>query len=149
MGYEQNANGIGEIEGIVLANPGAGNEISLTVPQQETWEFLGLTYDLNTSATVANRVIKVIFVINGVTMRAYSDRQLPENSSEKHDWVQVRASYYITTGNYPAGSHNYLLPFMMLDGNGGGTVRIGTSTNNLQAGDTFTNVQLIIRRWTK
>ena len=51
----------GFITDVTGSNPAAGAEISVTVPTNEVWKFIGLTAQLVTDANVANRRVQLEF----------------------------------------------------------------------------------------
>jgi hypothetical protein len=131
----------GAIRSIAGSAPGAGIELSETVPTGARWELLAFTATLTTNVTVANRFVKLT-CDDGATVYF----RVPHGSGQAASTVY---SYCFFEG---AGITTYADPGAAV---GGLPVnnrllaahRIRTVTTNLQAGDQWSAVQYLVKEW--
>ena len=136
----QPGEGTGNLLLQVGANPGAGNQFSTTVPDNQRWYLRSLTMTLTNGAAVANRRFVLGFTLAGQNI-----------------WLQA-AAVLLTAGQaaayfYGQGAvsdsagavnlYNYEIPPFLL---GPGWI-IQTLVQNLQAADTLTAIYINIEQW--
>lgn len=132
--------GAGMLRSIVGTTPGAGIDISETVPANRRWSLLAFTASLTSSAAAANRNVTALYDdgANAFFLGGTFDSQA--------------ASLVFTYSFYPG--------FRALASLGGGVplqamipiqlktnFRIRTQTNNLQAGDQWTAPKYLVIEW--
>lgn len=124
----------------VAANdPAAGGELTITVPNGTQWEVLGLNFDLQTSATVANRRVHVILGASGTLYLNCFGNQNQAASLTRH--------YTCTPiGVIPTETDDDdiiipMPPGIFLDQG----MKITTQTTNRQAGDQFSGMTMLVK----
>jgi hypothetical protein len=133
--------GRGIVRSIAGTAPGAGNEVSETVPTGACWEVLSFRLQFGTSAAVANRTVQLL-LDDGAT-EYYRDSPAVLQAASLADIYcfsnggSKLAAPFATAigGNLPADNR-------LLAGH-----RIRTTTTNLQAGDLYTAIQYLVREW--
>jgi hypothetical protein len=135
----------GELRLITPANPGAGADLAVTVPSggpTEWWKVLAITFQLVTSATVANRNMRF-------TCGEYADQcaaiNVPASTTVRYKWYagapNTDAALLVLSGvNY----YNRALPSELLLFNG---ATIGTAIINIQAADQISAVRILAQVW--
>jgi hypothetical protein len=133
--------GPGALRSITGTNPGAGNEISETVPTGARWQVLSFRYQLVTSAVVANRQsaiavddgVNSLFYVGGTTVQPASGTFLysyAQGLAPLSGFATNAIGYGFPTPNFlPAGA------------------RIRTQTVAKDAGDVYSVVQYLVREW--
>jgi hypothetical protein len=124
---------------IVVPAPAAGNEWAYTVPADSTYELLSVFFTLTTSATVANRSpsLHVNDPQGNTFVRIGAPATIAENNS-------TRVSGYAGLGIIQSTTtHNFSLPSPPIVVPGAWVIT--TNTIAIQAGDTYTNVRLLVR----
>jgi hypothetical protein len=132
--------GAGTLRSITGTTPGAGVEISETVPNFRRWTLVGLTIFLTSSAAAGNRNIAVV-IDDGVNVLFQSQCLFNQIASTVPGY-----SAPIAQGSQPilAGpqSINLPLPYPMKAG-----FRLRTQTAGLLAGDQFTAPHYLVNEW--
>lgn len=64
---------------LTIAQPGAGSELSVSVPAGQWWKLESLTFSLTTSATVGNRFGQILFVDASGSIRARAAQPAAQN----------------------------------------------------------------------
>lgn len=133
--------GAGALRSIAGATPGAGAEISETVPTGARWELLAFRAQLVTAAAVANRV-PVLTLDDGTTVYAASPAGLAQAATltEKYTWAQA----YPQPAAIAAAEVVAPLPNNIRLGSGH---RIRTATANIQGADQYSAIQYLVREW--
>jgi hypothetical protein len=138
MGNSMDGNGgVNDVTGTL---PGAGAEISETVPTNAVWQLKSFTFKLTTSATVANRIPHLIIddgtnilldspapsVLAASLTNRYvtGDNAIAAAAIDATQWLQSVAAMRLLPG-----------------------YRIRTLTTNLQAGDQYTAPQYVVTEW--
>lgn len=133
--------GQGAIRSIIGATPGAGAEISETVPTGARWEILAIRFQLVTAVAVANRLPVVLFNDGSndyfhtetATVQAAS---LTNNYAFGQGLPHVADSVaYAQLGGLPVNNR-------LLAGH-----RWRTVTSNIQPADQLSLVQYVVREW--
>jgi hypothetical protein len=132
--------GPGFIRSITGTNPGAGAEISESVPTNARWRIIAVRFVLTTSATVANRFATVLIDDGTNTlMRSACVTAQPAGQTIPYDFVPMAAIPNIQVFDLYA-------PFMqgvfMLNG-----WRWRTTTASIQVGDQYAQVQYNVEEW--
>jgi hypothetical protein len=133
--------GPGNLRSITGTTPGAGAEISETVPTGARWEPLAFRFQLATSATVANRG-KILTFDDG----ANEYHRVESNANQ----AASSTFFYAHAQGHSAGSTGVGATVMNhLPGNFrmGAGHRIRTSTGGIQVGDQYSAVQYLVREW--
>lgn len=134
------AAGPGQIRAVAGADPAAGAEITVRVPETAQWRLLGLRFELVTDATVANRQVDLL-IDDGA------------NTVLRIEPPAVQAASLTDGYNYGPGlparallTSEFLIPLPVKVVLPGGW-RIRTVTANLQAADNFGAVYLWVEEW--
>lgn len=133
--------GRGNFQTIVSADPGAGDEVSITVPSGRMWRVIAANVQLVTSSTAANRRVKLRLQTNGgidiVTAGAVDQTA---STTRNYSWAQ--------RGAIPAESVGTRIMldmprevYLITDDT------VGTDTENIQAGDNFSVMQLLVEEF--
>jgi hypothetical protein len=133
--------GAGALRAIVGTVPGAGAEISETVPTAARWELLTFAAQLTTAVAVANRV-PVLVIDDGTNNEFLWPAQGNETASLawQNHWAQGSPSAFTLgalTSNGPLPTNNRL----------GAGFRIRTSTVALQGADQWSSPKYLVREW--
>lgn len=133
--------GQGALTRVFPTAPGAGADWSTSPGPQELWEVVSVTATLTTSATVANRNVQLIIDSGSPTPLFIStaNAAIPASTTATFNASQInQTSTLITTTVFAALPPRNLLN--NLD-------RIRTLTQNLQAGDQWSSIFLMVRNW--
>lgn len=133
--------GGGALRSIAGTTPGAGAEISETVPTGARWQLLAFAATLAANATVANR-IPALLIDDGATaiVRASSQVNQPASNTFNYSWANGW-----TVSNLGATSNiSCALPVSAFAGGG---YRFRTATSGIQVGDQYSAVQYLVREW--
>jgi hypothetical protein len=133
--------GPGNLRSITGTTPGAGAEVSETVPTGARWELLAFRAQLVTSATVANRSPQLV-LDDGANIFSVSETIFAQAASLtlRYDWFQGATLTGTVQGlDVP-------VPLQIANRLGAG-FRIRTLTQNIQAGDQLSAVQYLVREW--
>lgn len=133
--------GPGNLRSISGTTPGAGAEVSETVPTGARWELLSIVWTLVTSAAVANRFAdmtlddgaNVYFRCGPTVTQAASTTQLYsafQGAGPVTRDGNVTVERSVPTGNRLAAGH-----------------RIRSNTTAIQAADQYSAVQYLVREW--
>jgi hypothetical protein len=132
--------GPGAIRSIMGTDPGAGVEISETVPMNARWRIISIRATLLTAAVTINR--SVLWVLDDGTFSFYT--MYPGSTQP----ASSRYDYFLTPAAFRgfAGFNDFFVPAPI------GTVlraghRIRTQTESLQAGDNWEAPQLQVEEW--
>ena len=133
--------GGGALRSIAGTTPGAGAEISETVPTGARWKLLAFAAQLVTSAAAANRV-PALFVDDGATVlyRAPVNVNEVASSTWQNSWIPVGSFNQTASGNVV----REVLPVELFLGAG---YRLRTVTTAIQAADQWSAVQYLVREW--
>lgn len=125
-----------------VANPGAGNQWTATVPAGKRWKVISAVATLTTSAVVANRIPGIVLTVGGVPVFANQWGGAGVTAS----LVRTILSQQGTTLGSSAGPFNSTVIPITLDYTGwlnaGDT--IASTTVAMDAGDTYTNISLVV-----
>lgn len=133
--------GPGALRSITGTQPGAGANLSETVPTGARWEIVSVYATFTTSATVATRVVSIIVDDGTNNLHAMSPQQTQTASqSIAYSVSQVSSAGFSNSDN------KYAVPLPEGLRLGAG-FRFRSSVNNLQAGDQFGAPQLLIKEW--
>lgn len=133
--------GQGAVRVITGATPGAGAEISETVPTGARWELLSFATVLTDGAAVANR-IPTLVLDDGTTAYGIfpSPSSIPASTAETFVWAQGAAqpiNAVVAAQIAPIGVNNRL----------SAGHRIRTLTGLLQAADQYSAIRYLVREW--
>lgn len=133
--------GAGCLRAIVGSAPGAGNQISETVPTGARWEPICFSAILTTSGAAANRIV-ALTLDDGTNIYHVESNNINQAASTllayEHAQGNQRIAAPLATG-IPC-----VLPTGLKMGAGH---RIRTSTVLMQAGDTFNAPNYLVREW--
>lgn len=133
--------GAGNLRSITGTTPGAGAEVSETVPTGARWELISFWVQLITAVAVANRVVELIFDDGTLEyFRAGTTGNQAASITGQHVWTQ---------GLILAGFDNVALwpGYLPFNNRLGAGHRIRTKTNNIQGADQHGPVQYLVREW--
>lgn len=133
--------GAGALRSIAGTTPGAGVEISETVPTGARWELLVFKATLTTSAAAANRLPAL--TIDDGTTEYYRD-QLAANEPASTAYRNVWAQGLSLGSGLNTATQRGALPVGLRLGSGH---RIKTVTAAIDAGDQWSAVQYVVREW--
>jgi hypothetical protein len=131
----------GAIRSIAGATPGAGAEISETVPTGARWELLSFGANLVTSGAAANRM-PVLTLDDGTTI--YFRGPMNVNEVASGTWLNYWTQGLLVSAAGPSNVINGSIPIGVRLGAGH---RIRTVTAAIQAGDQWGTVQYLVREW--
>lgn len=130
----------GYINSVTGTTPGAGSEISETVPSNARWELLSFHYSLTTSATVATR--QSALIIDDGTNILWESTQINQQAAS----LVYGYSFFPGSPQIAAQTVSVIVAspigIQLLPG-----FRIRTTTLNLQAGDQYTPPQYLVKEW--
>jgi len=138
--YEASGSGVGSIGIQITSDPGAGAEISHTIPINEMWRVSTFRAVLVTDATVINRFPRLAITRAGVVSFL----------SQPHDAQAAsttRTYQWVLGGHFAAAPANNEYAGVLPEGYLGGGDVMSTSTVNLQAGDNWTFAIRLIEVW--
>jgi hypothetical protein len=139
--YIEPLDGAGCLRSIAGTSPGAGAEVSETVPANARWELLAFKATFVTSAAVANRT-PGLQLDDGTTAfwRIEPTVAQAASSSRVKTWSPGYGAFINGSGNLDV--------MMLLAGNRlGPGFRIRTSTGNIDVADQWSAVQYLVREW--
>ena len=127
----------GRMASLFSADPAANTEIAVTVPAYATWRVMGATATLVTSAAVANRLVTLI-VDDGANELFRVNAAVTQAASLTYSYSFASAvSDTVVPGNVVK------LPQLIIKSG----YRIRTLTTNLQAGDDWSAMRLLVEEW--
>lgn len=125
-----------------VTNPGAGNQWSITVPNERNWQPVVISALLTTSAAVANRQPALFVTMEGAVPANWNSVRapvIPANQQIRCVWAQGTEH----DNGLVADTYNDSLPLnVLLLAN---IDNITSGCLNFQAGDTWTQIQLTVR----
>lgn len=124
---------------ITIANPAAGAEIVATVPANKTWRILAVHFKLVASATVANRLVRLLFD-DGTVVLFKVPNDVNHVASQTTEYSYGLACTAEAAQGATVVARMYPIPDLQLPPG----CRIQTLTAGLQAGDQFSEVRLLI-----
>lgn len=135
----QPIDGAGCLRSITGTTPGAGANISETVPVGARWELLAFTATLTTDVNVANRIV-ALTLDDGATVffRYVSSANQAASGTIVYQWAEGLMTPYITQ----ISGFLFGLPINNRLGPG---FRLRTTTSGIQVGDQFSAVQYLVR----
>jgi hypothetical protein len=133
--------GAGCLRSITGATPGAGAEVSETVPTAARWELLALRLRLVTDANVANRTTQLT-LDDGANLYFHSTPNNTAAASATH--LIAWGAGMMTPFNAQVAVQLAALPTGNRLGPGH---RIRTVTGNIQVGDQYSLLQYLVREW--
>ena len=120
----------GRLKEIASADPAAGAEISITVPDNKRWLIISLSFSLVTDATVANRNVNVIAKNTGGNVVFRSGSNINHTAST----TKVYGFAAIGDEGEGLGVTHIMAPTILVLDEG---MKLETATANLQAADNF------------
>lgn len=137
----RSVDGAGALRSITGATPGAGAEVSETVPTGARWELIAFKVVFATSATVANRFPRLLLDdAANVFCDVFSGGTFPASNNGAITWAQGIP----LTGTFPTTNIDAPLPVNLRLGAG---FRIRTTTGGIQVGDQYSAIQYLVREW--
>ena len=133
--------GAGALRSITGATPGAGAEISETVPTGARWQLIALTARLATSATVANRFATLKITDATPLILFWADPPEAEIASDSWAYVACLGGQRLIAVN---STKQWGLPSTLYLPAG---AIMKTVTAGIQAGDQWSVVQYLVREW--
>jgi hypothetical protein len=133
--------GPGNLRSIAGTTPGAGGEITETVPTGARWELIAFNALLATSAAVANRFPRFA-LDDGVRTLWVTPTGAAQTASQTNN-------YFLGQGliaSFADGQGNVYSPLPLSVKLGAG-FRIRSNTVALQVADQYSNVQYLVREW--
>lgn len=133
--------GAGALRSITGTTPGAGAEISETVPTGARWNLIAFRSTLTTSVTVANRAPALSFDDGAnLLFSAPNPYLLAASTTANMSWGE---------GLYDAQNLNTIEGLAGVPANNrlGSGFRIKSRTINIQVGDQYSLVQYLVREW--
>lgn len=127
------------LQAIDSANPAAGAELSITVPDGVQWELLGIVFSLVTDATVANRRVHVnIGGVGNFQLNCFGNTDQAASLTRQYNCSPV--------GVIPdeIDDNDIIIPIpagIFLDQG----MKIITQTTNFQAGDNFGAMTVLVK----
>lgn len=138
--YTKPEEGPGLIRSLTVAAPGAGVDVTMTVPNGERWQLLSMQATLTTAVAVANRFVQLT-VDNSVNVFYSTVPGAVQIASlaVAYTFAPVGFAPAIVNGSQQIHYDNTQ--------RGSDLFRFRTLTNGLQAADQWSNQQLCIAEW--
>lgn len=131
--------------GILATNsvsPGAGVEITITVPTGARWRIIGLRFLFTASATAVTRTPSLLVDNNGANVHtAIAGAQFATVTANNNQQYSLSRAGF-TEGFLAAANIENLFENQLIQGG-----RIRTSTTNLQGGDQYSSVIFEVEEW--
>jgi hypothetical protein len=129
------------VQEVVVANPGAGVEISQAVPAGVVWELLSAAYRFTSSAVVANRR-------SGLRVRDPNGKLVGQVDSAAVQAASVAVDYVYQQELGPPANVQVQAQQLPLQGVPlpSGFV-LSTITTLIDVGDAYSNIVLMVREW--
>lgn len=141
LSLQDSLDGAGALRSIIGATPGAGAEVSETVPTGARWDLLAFRVRLVTAVAAANRFVELLLDDGGAIPYA---RLYPVAAA------QIASTTFDYTFGHglpnTAGQSSYMGP-LPNDLRLGAGHRIRTTTTGIQGADQFSQVQYLVREW--
>lgn len=134
------ASGPGFVERFDVANPAAGAEVSFENPFNRRARFIGCFASLTTDGTTADR--RVGWQVRDIGANMYLVRCVDVQAAS----LEIRYTFAVAAGDGAIHGNAALLPAPSISRLDTFTT-IGSSTQNLQAGDQWENFRLMIEWW--
>jgi hypothetical protein len=133
--------GAGALRSIIGTTPGAGAEVSETVPTGARWELIAFEADLTTSAAAANR-LPTLTLDDGANVYFHSSATGNELASLTwaNGWVQGLAFIF-------DGTRQIAQSFIPTNNRLGSGHRIRTQTFGIQGADQYASPKYLVREW--
>lgn len=132
---------VGAIRAIAGATPGAGAEISETVPTGARWELLAFSALLTTAVAAANRIVQLT-IDDGATVFARLSNQQTQVASLAWNYSWCAGSPLLNSGGLLV-VHGTLPVNLRL----AAAARIRTVTAAIQGADQWSAVEYLVREW--
>lgn len=136
-----NTDGPGLIRSITGATPGAGAEVSETVPAGARWSLLSIIWTLTTSATVANR-FPDITIDDGAAVYFRVGPTIAAPASSTQIYNAFQGAGVVTRDGNTTVERSLPIGLMLATGH-----RIRSNTTAIQVGDQYSAVQYLVREW--
>lgn len=131
----------GRILLLTPAAPVAGADIVIAMPAGVRWRLKSFQAELTVDAIVATRVVELIIVVTGYELlRITTTRAQNASLTYVHAWHEGEAAQAVSGQLCRVGS----LPKSYLINN---SAVISTDTVNLQAGDQWDKVVMVVEEW--
>jgi hypothetical protein len=125
--------------------PAAGGNPSIGLPEQTRWRIIGATAVLTTSAAVATRNA-ILVAMQSSTNVFFSESSFAQGAGQtrQHTWGAGVTNPLLGAGVTGMGA----LPVpLMLSTRAALDAQIAISTNNIDAGDQWTTLKLLVEEW--
>lgn len=116
---------------VPVANPGTGNELTITVPAGKMWEVFCLNIGFTTSGVIADRLIKIV-VKDGANEILITRPEITQNASLNITYIFTNVG---TSSGVMSGSMRTVLPTLIVKT---GAI-IKTNTPGIDIGDLYSN----------
>jgi hypothetical protein len=146
ISYPQTANEdfgttYGQVVTVQTTNPAAGAELSITVPDGQTWQVLAIRFQLVAAAAAASRRVHILYSISdGDSYEFYSNTDQIINETKNYNCMHFGSIQDETDSNEIQINLPNDIYLRAQD-------TIGTRTINLQAGDNFGIASILIKRY--
>lgn len=126
---------------IAISNPGSGNEISYTVPTNTRYILRAIRFDLTSDSNAASRRVYLYIDAGSGPILYVFPSPITQDANE------TKYYYFAAYGNPSNDISNEVYITIPADIVLFQGWRIRTSTSNLQTGDVFSNIRLIVEEW--
>jgi hypothetical protein len=134
----------GWVHTVTVGNPAAGADWSAVVPTNTRWRVISFFAQFQTSATVATRAVSLA-VTGGGQFVFVGSAIATQLASLINDYSGAQLTPYTpglaTILTLPIPPNLYLSQLS------GGTNSVASQTNNLQAGDQWSNINVLVEEW--
>jgi len=132
---------LGKLRIVIIADPGAPGDMGLVYEQRVRHRLYGATFVLTTDANVANRYVSwQIYSVGASTPTAICTLAQTAGTARQYHWAVGHPALATNVGNH-------IYTPMPDDMWAEGLLFFQTTTENIQAGDTFTNIGLLVEEW--
>lgn len=138
--YSQPLNN-GFFETLVIADPAVGADFSQLMPNNFTYELLGVLYTLATSVTVINRFHRIQILDAGVILIS------PTGLNAQTASVNSTASFFQGANDATSGITTQYTAPLPIRLNFPGNLTVRSQIINLQVGDQISGIILTYRKW--
>lgn len=140
--HEAMSSGRGALRSITGTNPGAGAEVSETVPTNARWRPHAFQVTLVSSSVAANREVALVFDDGATAMI-----RVPSGVSHVASTTLLYSAFHHAPRNTVAQDTARNLPLPRVDLQGGS--RVTTVTANIDPLDNYGAPQLLVEEWTE
>lgn len=121
------------------ADPAAGAEVSITVPDRRRWKLQSLLFSLVTDVNAADRTILLRIIGSGITVYQISTSTVQTASLTRYYvWTESAQPELVIANAYVMHLPRLIIPAGYI---------ISTLTTNIQVGDNYSAPRFLVEEW--